>query len=48
MSLGGVEFGLHPASGGETSDGLVVHLPELGVILAGDVFMPNLRGAIHA
>ena len=42
VSLGGVEFGLHPASGGETSDGLVVHLPELGVIFTGDVFMPNL------
>ncbi len=42
LSLGGVDFGLYPVSGGETTDGLVVHLPELGVVLAGDVFMPNL------
>lgn len=42
VSLGGVEFGLYPVTGGETSDGLLVHLPELGVVFAGDVFMPNL------
>jgi glyoxylase-like metal-dependent hydrolase (beta-lactamase superfamily II) len=42
VSLGGVEFGLYPVAGGETVDGLMVHLPELGVVFVGDVLMPNL------
>jgi glyoxylase-like metal-dependent hydrolase (beta-lactamase superfamily II) len=42
LSVGGVEFGLYPVSGGETSDGLLVHLPELGIVFVGDVFMPYL------
>jgi glyoxylase-like metal-dependent hydrolase (beta-lactamase superfamily II) len=42
LSLGGVEFGLYPVNGGETTDGLLVHLPEQGVVFAGDVAMPNL------
>jgi glyoxylase-like metal-dependent hydrolase (beta-lactamase superfamily II) len=42
LSLGGVEFGLYPVSGGETVDGLLVHLPELGLVFTGDVLMPNV------
>jgi hypothetical protein len=41
VSVGGVEFGLYPVTGGETCDGLLVHLPELGVVFVGDVFMPT-------
>jgi len=42
MALGGAKFDLYPVGGGETSDGLLVHLPESGVVFVGDVFMPYL------
>jgi glyoxylase-like metal-dependent hydrolase (beta-lactamase superfamily II) len=42
LTLGGVEFGLYPVTGGETADGLLVHLPEARVVFVGDVLMPNL------
>src|SRR6266508_2918701 len=42
LTAGGVELVLHPVNGGETSDGLLVELPASGVLLAGDVMMPNL------
>ena len=42
VTVGGVEFVLHPVSGGETSDGLLIELPSQGVVFAGDVMMPYL------
>ena len=33
---------LYPAPSGETSDALLVHLPDSGVLFAGDVLMPYL------
>ena len=42
LTVGGVEFVLHPVSGGETSDGLLIELPSHGVVFAGDVMMPYL------
>jgi glyoxylase-like metal-dependent hydrolase (beta-lactamase superfamily II) len=44
LSAGGVDFHLYPISGGETSDGLVVHLPDRGVAIVGDMLMPQLGG----
>lgn len=41
-SFGGLELGLYPVTGGETSDALVVHVPSVGVVFVGDVFMPWL------
>jgi glyoxylase-like metal-dependent hydrolase (beta-lactamase superfamily II) len=40
VSFGGVELGLYPVRGGETSDALLVHMPSPGVVFVGDVFMP--------
>ena len=42
LRLGGVEFHLYPVRGGETEDGLLVHLPARGVVFTGDVIMPYL------
>jgi len=42
VTVGGVEFGLIPVAGGETSDGLLIHLPASGVVFVGDVSMPQL------
>ncbi len=42
LTVGGTEFVLYPASGGETSDALMVHLPASGVLFVGDVMMPYL------
>ena len=42
ITVGGVEIGLYPVTGGETTDGLLVHLPSLGIVFTGDVFMPYL------
>jgi glyoxylase-like metal-dependent hydrolase (beta-lactamase superfamily II) len=40
--IGGTRFDLYPVRGGETLDGLVVHLPGLGVVFSGDLLMPYL------
>jgi glyoxylase-like metal-dependent hydrolase (beta-lactamase superfamily II) len=40
LTVGGVEFVLYPIRGGETDDGLLVHLPASGVLFVGDAFMP--------
>jgi glyoxylase-like metal-dependent hydrolase (beta-lactamase superfamily II) len=40
VTLGGRRFALYPAHGGETSDALLVHLPDAGVVFVGDVLMP--------
>lgn len=42
LSIGGVEFVLHPVSGGETEDALLIELPERGVVFVGDAYMPYL------
>jgi alkyl sulfatase BDS1-like metallo-beta-lactamase superfamily hydrolase len=40
--IGGTRFELLPARGGETSDAMLVHLPEQGVLFVGDILMPYL------
>ncbi|MEP6826015.1 MAG: MBL fold metallo-hydrolase, partial [Ramlibacter sp.] len=40
MTIGGTRFSLLPARGGETEDALLIHLPDLGVLFAGDILMP--------
>jgi glyoxylase-like metal-dependent hydrolase (beta-lactamase superfamily II) len=42
LKTGGVELVLYPARGGETSDGLLIHLPASGLLFVGDVLMPYL------
>jgi glyoxylase-like metal-dependent hydrolase (beta-lactamase superfamily II) len=48
LSVGGVEFALIPVPGGETDDGLVVHLPDRGIVFAGDMAMPYLGAPFFA
>ena len=42
LVVGGTEFVLIPMRGGETPDALLVHLPDSGLLFAGDVLMPYL------
>lgn len=42
FTIGGVEFGLYPVRGGETQDGLLIHLAVAGLLFVGDVLMPML------
>jgi glyoxylase-like metal-dependent hydrolase (beta-lactamase superfamily II) len=42
LIVGGTEFTLIPIAGGETHDGLIVHLPDREVVFAGDMSMPYL------
>ena len=42
LTVGGSDLVLYPATGGETGDALLVHLPATGVLFAGDVLMPYL------
>ncbi|MQA85660.1 MAG: hypothetical protein GEV03_13795 [Streptosporangiales bacterium] len=42
LTVGGVDFALYPIPGGETHDGLVVHLPDRGIVFTGDMNMPYL------
>jgi len=42
LQIGGSELMLYPVRGGETADGLMIHLPERGVVFTGDVIMPYL------
>jgi hypothetical protein len=37
-----VDFVLYPIRGGETHDGLLIHLPDRGVVFTGDMIMPYL------
>jgi glyoxylase-like metal-dependent hydrolase (beta-lactamase superfamily II) len=48
VNIGGTEFVLYPASSGETSDALMVHLPESGLLFTGDVMMPYLGAPFFA
>jgi glyoxylase-like metal-dependent hydrolase (beta-lactamase superfamily II) len=42
LTIGGVDLELLPIAGGETHDGLLVHLPGKGVVFTGDMSMPYL------
>lgn len=42
VTIGGTRFELVPIAGGETSDGMFVHLPDQHVLFAGDFIMPYL------
>jgi glyoxylase-like metal-dependent hydrolase (beta-lactamase superfamily II) len=42
LQVGGVDFVLYPTRGGETCDGLLVHLPEREIVFAGDMIMPYI------
>jgi glyoxylase-like metal-dependent hydrolase (beta-lactamase superfamily II) len=48
LTVGGAEFTLIPIAGGETRDGLIVHLPGRGVVFAGDMSMPYLGAPFFA
>ncbi len=48
VNIGGTELVLYPASSGETSDALMVHLPESGLLFTGDVMMPYLGAPFFA
>jgi glyoxylase-like metal-dependent hydrolase (beta-lactamase superfamily II) len=42
LKIGGTRVELVPIQGGETHDGLFIHLPDLGVMFVGDFIMPYL------
>jgi glyoxylase-like metal-dependent hydrolase (beta-lactamase superfamily II) len=48
LSVGGTDFVLYPATGGETTDALMVYLPDSGVLFVGDVMMPYLGAPFFA
>ncbi len=58
LKVGGTRIELIPVLGGETHDGMFIHLPDLGVLFVGDFIMPyigapfveegNLQGLLDA
>ena len=42
LTIGGTRIELIPFYGGETRDAMFIHLPELGVLFAGDFIMPYI------
>jgi glyoxylase-like metal-dependent hydrolase (beta-lactamase superfamily II) len=48
LTVGGVEFALIPVAGGETDDGLIIHLPDRDVVFTGDMSMPYLGAPFFA
>jgi glyoxylase-like metal-dependent hydrolase (beta-lactamase superfamily II) len=42
LRVGDVDFVLYPTRGGETHDGLLIHLPDRSVVFTGDMIMPYL------
>ncbi len=42
VTIGGTRFDLIPIAGGETNDGLFIHMPDQRVLFAGDFIMPYL------
>lgn len=48
LTAGGRSFTLIPIAGGETSDGLLVQLPDEGVVFTGDMCMPYLGAPFFA
>lgn len=48
LVIGGTRFSLLPTRGGETNDALLVHMPDQGVLFAGDILMPYLGAPFTA
>ncbi len=48
LAIGGVDFALIPIAGGETHDGLIIHLPDRDVVFTGDMNMPYLGAPFFA
>ena len=48
LTIGGVEFVVIPITGGETRDGLIIHLPGREVVFTGDMSMPYLGAPFFA
>ena len=48
LTIGGVDIELIPIPGGETHDGLIVHLPGKSVVFTGDMSMPYLGAPFFA
>jgi glyoxylase-like metal-dependent hydrolase (beta-lactamase superfamily II) len=48
LTVGGVEFALIPIAGGETHDGLIIHLPGRQIVFTGDMNMPYLGAPFFA
>jgi glyoxylase-like metal-dependent hydrolase (beta-lactamase superfamily II) len=48
LTVGGVQFALIPIAGGETHDGLIIHLPGREVVFTGDMNMPYLGAPFFA
>lgn len=46
VEIGGTLFELIPISGGETRDGMFIHLPEYSVLFTGDFIMPYIGAPI--
>ena len=42
LKVGGTRIELIPVQGGETHDGMFIHLPDLGVLFVGDFIMPYI------
>ncbi len=42
LKIGGTSIELIPIHGGETADAMFIHLPDLGVLFAGDFIMPYI------
>src|SRR5262249_49540296 len=42
LKIGGTHIELIPVHGGETHDAMFIHLPDLGVMFAGDFIMPYI------
>jgi len=47
VTIGGTRFALIPAPGGETVDGLFIHVPEHDTLFVGDFIMPYLGAPFH-
>ena len=48
LTVGGVEFVLIPVGGGETDDGLIIHVPDREIVFTGDMSMPYLGAPFFA
>jgi glyoxylase-like metal-dependent hydrolase (beta-lactamase superfamily II) len=48
LTIGGVAFMLIPIAGGETYDGLIIHLPDRDVVFTGNMTMPYLGAPFFA
>jgi len=48
LTVGGMSFTLIPIAGGETADGLIVHVPDRDVVFTGDMSMPYLGAPFFA